>query len=1195
MEKYFKIFVVISLSLLLGACNSANDMVKWNKNTRHFDLINESGKVWLTNGRISIVLKDGTRISSDELRFSEEVKKKGEQTIIGFSDSQKQLDMELTVKCLDSKSAIIDLIIRNCSNHPLYLDRIEMLTGHLMGRDKTEKVKILLGGASRDRPIQTLHKDINTPSSFTIAIQSPPLAAGFLEGKKNFNHFTVSDSSGVLCLTAWGECNGCMLPAGAARTTDPLFLSVHENSLQQMERFADLAAEMNHVKLWQHNRAVWCNWYAGWIRKKVYTYKQGLVKGVEQNIPYINKYFFKRGAKTMRICDDFIYYGDWYDTTKAIPKGYTHLAKMITDAGLIAGVWYPTYWASTGSEIFKEHPEWFALNKDGSIYKNTNEFQNRSRLDEPHVFVIFDSSLPEVQDYFEKVARMWRERGFRYVTNDFLASATHPPRYHDPTFTKAEVLRKGMEVVRRGLGDDVFYRTIGGSFGTCMGLSNDVRISGDSHGDKPFAYHRTGAVWFYNHRVWFNDPSAIVFMRYGEVKDITWNTMWVSWIALAGTVMTYGEVLDELPEKYINVYKRVFPPLNIPGRPLDLWENDPYLLWGIVPGEADGSYELFGIFDLDGKGKRHVELNLDEISARSRGWDKPKKAPREYLLWDFWQQKLVKGDGAKLRIPMPSKSCRLFALRAKLARPQLLGTSGHFTQGSLETKDIRWDGNKSILSGKVHGNGSEETTLFFHVPDGMTFKGAALDGKSYETSTPEPNVIALDVLATSNFMDFSLTFSGKAKGGSGTRPFVQGRAATRYSSTEQRQLYIQNYFADDGEGNVFYRINQPRGKYYKGKTYIAYQGPNLDPYVICYDHHSGTWSGAVKAGENPLINDSHGNPALLVEQSGYVHIFYGCHGGPMKYVKSTKAGDISSWTAMPDPAIHATYPQLIQMPDGTIYLFYRRGGHTADWVYRTSTDDGAIWSGETVVIDSNPNDVWYPFFKKAPNSTIHAGFCWKDEKHPRGGETWQRFNIYYMFRDFDGNWKNASGKMLSIPVTKSVLDTFALVYNSGTDHAENPSIDIDLNNIPYLVFTTGSGKSYKHVFAKWNGQSWFLTDIAKTDHLFDDPAIIVHSATHIEVFLCREGTNGTGNGDGDMTDRGGNVEKWTTFDGGTSWSKVADIITKDATGDVYAAISVLEDFHPDAKIAFYDFSKLSLPGRKVYIWGNSGFLRNRPN
>ena len=228
------------------------------------------------------------------------------------------------------------------------------------------------------------------------------------------------------------------------------------------------------------------------MHAKMLTYRNGLEKGIEENIPYVKKYFLKRGGlHTMRICDDHQPHGDWPNKTGRITQGFDRLAKIISDEGIVPGVWYPTYWASTDSEVFKTHPEWFAMNKDGSIWKRISKNEPSKRtpgkvttspeasgtpwtlkaLYNMDGLAIFDTSVPEVQKYFEDAAREWRKRGFKYVTNDFLGYIMSPSKFHDPTMTKAEVLRAGLEAVRRGLGDDVFYRTIAGPIGPRMGLA----------------------------------------------------------------------------------------------------------------------------------------------------------------------------------------------------------------------------------------------------------------------------------------------------------------------------------------------------------------------------------------------------------------------------------------------------------------------------------------------------------------------------------------------------------------------------------------------------------------------------------------------------------------------------------------------------------------------------------------------------
>jgi len=785
-NEFFRQVGLLSLSVILytGLCIACSEKKESFPKTitGTFNIPATDETSLLGECEILVKLSDGDLISSANQRYKGMYEKSGEKHNILFEDNNGMLDLHFSYQLLDSLSLRAELTISNTSDSSLNIESITILKGTIDKNEDNRETQVLVTSEDwQDEQITYTLSDglTSIKSQFTIASDNPSLAGGFLAGKKHFNSFSIKDTLDRIDLKAWGEANGAELLASTSRQMDPLFLSFKDNSLKEMERFADLAAIENDVKLWLENKAVWCTWYAGWNREKMYSYKDGIAEGIEENLPLVKNLFADRGARTMRICDDHIAYGDWDDVTRAFPEGLSRSAEMIREAGLIPGVWYPAYWASTGSKIFEKHPEWFAMEEDGTPYMLRDEGQNRSRLEQPYKFSIFDTSVPEVQHYFENTARIWKERGFRYVTNDFLAFATAPDHYHDPTFSKAEVLRAGMEAVKRGLGDDVFYRTIGAQFGTCMGLSHDVRISGDSHGDKPFAYHRTGAAWFYNHRTWINDPSAIVFMRYGEFRDVEWNKMWVSWIALAGTVMTYGEQLNELPREYINIYKKVFPPLKVAGRPLDLWENRPYHLWGMQPDKGDDSYCLFGIFDLDGKGKRNVKLNLDEIYARSTDHETKNEVPGKYLLWDFWNEELLESDKHELDIAMPNKSCNLFALRKYTGEPQLLGTNGHFSIGAIETSNVKWDAASQTLTGNAKGNGGDTVTLFFHIPDGFQMLKGEVDGAINQDIKVENRILALRIPASRTFLSFSLKFVGRVDTTS-ERDFVKGVAAHKY-------------------------------------------------------------------------------------------------------------------------------------------------------------------------------------------------------------------------------------------------------------------------------------------------------------------------------------------------------------------------------------------------------------------------------
>jgi hypothetical protein len=742
-----------------------------------WQLLDGNDEPWLQCTCCGVYLTDGTSLLSSDPRYKVCIDTQGDLTIAHLTDTRKQLDQTWTIVALDDRCFTFALTVVNRGDEPLELAQISLLEGVFAEQHEPGKPHVLLNGISTSPPLPTTlsPETEELKSAETIAMESPALAAGFLTGKHNLGRFTIANPDGKPVFRALGDCNGCLLMPGASRQTDRLFVSLHDNPLRQLERYADMAAELNGATVWPP-RVAWCTWYSGWITDKMATYREGVEKGVEENIPLVRDCFAGRGGShTMRICDDFSMYGDWVNKTHTISGGFRRLAQLISEAGLTPGVWYVPYWASTASEVYKRHPEWFARNADGSVCLIEGRLPQSRRAP---AFAIFDTSRPDVQQYFEDTARSWRKRGFRYVTTDFLGSCVTPQRYHDPTMTKAEVMRCGLEAIRRGLGEDVFYRTIGGLIGAGMGLTNDLRLSGDSHGDNPAAYFRTAQVWFYNRRLWLNDPSAVVCARYGELKPIEWNQMWLSWIALSGTVMTYGEVLEELPDQYVRMYQRLFPPLPAAGRPLDLWENSPYLLWGMDPGPADGPYVLFGVFDVQGDGPRRVRLNLDEITARCRGWATPESVPENYLLWDFWQRRLVRSQLETIELTLRARSCHLFSLRPMLGRPQLLGTDGHFSQGAVETSDVVWRSDKGELCGNVRGNGGDPSTLFFHVPEKMQLSSATLHGTQVNVRHPEPHVLAVDIPALAQPARLLLHFSGDPVK-VGLRPYVPGRAATR--------------------------------------------------------------------------------------------------------------------------------------------------------------------------------------------------------------------------------------------------------------------------------------------------------------------------------------------------------------------------------------------------------------------------------
>ncbi len=264
------------------------------------------------------------------------------------------------------------------------------------------------------------------------------------------------------------------------------------------------------------------------------------------------------------------------------------------------------------------------------------------------------------------------------------------------------------------------------------------------------------------------------------------------------------------------------------------------------------------------------------------------------------------------------------------------------------------------------------------------------------------------------------------------------------------------------------------------KVFCAFQDTQGRPIVMAYEIDRKRWHGPVRGSNFGLKRDSHGNPSLCVDRHGYVHLFYGCHGGPMRHTRSVKPMDISAWKERPPPTRRATYPQSMRMKDDRIFLFYRAGGHMEPWCLRISDDDGRTWSDAQPIIEMrrDPPDrlaAAYCFFLPGRDGcTVHCFWNHKDDnaarvtkdrphpwrplKYPGLHEAVYRYNVYYAFRDEKGTWRGPKDQKVSLPISKKLADAECLVYDSGQAFSFIPyrsRLVVDADNRPYYKVRTG--------------------------------------------------------------------------------------------------------------------------------------------
>ncbi len=261
----------------------------------------------------------------------------------------------------------------------------------------------------------------------------------------------------------------------------------------------------------------------------------------------------------------------------------------------------------------------------------------------------------------------------------------------------------------------------------------------------------------------------------------------------------------------------------------------------------------------------------------------------------------------------------------------------------------------------------------------------------------------------------------------------------------------------------------------KDVVFTAHQDGQGRPIIDAYDTEKKTWRGPVRASDFGLGSDTHGNPSITIDTQGHLHIFFGCHGRAMKHIRSVSSYDIRRWKEMPSPTPRATYPQSMRMAGGSIYLFYRSGGHLAPWSLRISNDDGASWSEPQPIIEMRRNFPdrkacsYNAFVPGVDYKTVHCFWVYKDDD-PRGNkrkyqglhEAVYRYNMYYAKRTAEGDWIAADGTVMSdLPVNKAFCDKHAMLIDSGEEFIAPKRIVINADDTPFLRFHQGVS-DWKH-------------------------------------------------------------------------------------------------------------------------------------
>ena len=579
-------------------------------------------------------------------------------------------------------------------------------------------------------------------SEWVTVLFVPPAQAlllGFVTAKDQLAEIRLrSDGSE---LTARCHLDSVLLPPGVSLRTEILHLEAGTDPLHLLETWADTIGREMEARCLRPSPATsggewgevtgWCSWY--------YFYGENTADDVLDNLTAIATH---RLPLDVILIDDGYQtaIGDWFSLhPEKFPDGMEPVAEAVRAAGRRLGIWTAPFGAAATSQLFAAHLDWVVRDEDG------NPVVGWVHWGVPCYSL--DTTHPAVLAWLEETFRwMRREWGATFFKIDFLFAAARPGRRYDPTATRAQALRRGVEAIRAAIGDDAFLLGCGAPLGPCIGLVDGMRIGTDvdPNWHPIFRYDLSAASTenalrnsitraAFHRRLWLNDPDCLLVRQRGPDLDLVLNEMrtLTAVIALLGGLTLNSDNLPFVRPGRLKYLRQALPPTGLSARPLDLLEHEmPRLL--LLPVERDwGRWWVAGIINWE---DRTVEttVKLSDLGL----------PPGRYHVFHYWRRRYlgVTDDAVTIRRHQPHETVVLL-LKPVSDRPDLLTTTFHVCQGAVEVTDCRWDEETGLLHIGLEKAGQQFGDVWLTVPPSWEAVGVRVDGRRHPWGSPAPGLL----------------------------------------------------------------------------------------------------------------------------------------------------------------------------------------------------------------------------------------------------------------------------------------------------------------------------------------------------------------------------------------------------------------------------------------------------------------------
>lgn len=464
-----------------------------------------------------------------------------------------------------------------------------------------------------------------------------------------------------------------LIPPGATVSLSAIIIARGTPHALQHRYFRELERTAR-PRLPAKNVHGWCSWY--------YYYTRITPDVIRRNIDAARRARDEHGARIDFIQIDDGYeqaVGDWLELRPDFEGEMRRLSDTIREAGFRPGIWIAPFVASRRSKLLRVHPEYALRDEHGRRITAGFNFFWRGRY-----YYGLDITNPRFEEYIRRVVRtIAGEWGFPYLKCDFLfGGCLRGGTHHDLELSRAEVLRRGMAIIREeaeaATDDEVFLVGCGMPLVTGIGTVDAMRVGPDTGGywiEKKGTLLRTGAMVGVRNSIrnsvdrgamhqalWLNDPDCLMLRTEGTRLTQAQRLTQINAIALTGGLLLYSDDFSRLADATL---EEIVTIQSITGEcfagRLIAWD----MMEREIPSVIFNTSGYLGVFNMGPRRRVEITVELDALRAEAATvgeiWDSPPR-PASFLV-DVWSGERLPTPAPQLTVgPLGAYESRLFRL-----------------------------------------------------------------------------------------------------------------------------------------------------------------------------------------------------------------------------------------------------------------------------------------------------------------------------------------------------------------------------------------------------------------------------------------------------------------------------------------------------------------------------------------------------